>query len=382
MIKRLVFTIGLLTSSFLLAEAQSGSLTHDGESRTYIYNLPPGHDASGSYPLVLNLHGFGSNNLQQRFYSEMNTESDANGFIVVYPLGLAPNGLDNAWNSGWGTGVDDIGFLDKLIDEFINNFGANPDRVYSTGMSNGGFMSYTLACELEDKIAAIASVTGSMSVTTFNTCNPTRAMPVMQIHGTNDLTVPYIGNSTMTHVDTIMAYWAGNNNSPTTPTVEAVPNTVLEDSTTSEIYTYGYGDDSTQVILYKVTDGGHTWPGAFDLLGIRTSQDFRASAVIWEFFDEYDINGKRDKTVTSIRNERPEVQVNAYPNPFQESLTLTNVSAQATISIVDINGKVLIQEDVVSGSIHLNTAELATGTYFLTIDSKEGSSIQKVAKAY
>ena len=107
--------------------------------------------------------------------------------------------------------VDDIGFLNSLIDFLGNEYNIDLDRVYSTGFSNGGYMSYTLACELSDKIAAIASVTGSMYINQPILCNPERPIPVMQIHGTMDLTVPYIGSNTSESINDVISFWVNFN---------------------------------------------------------------------------------------------------------------------------------------------------------------------------
>ncbi len=366
--------------SFLQAQIQSGTLTHDGEVRDYFFYLPSDHNSTDKYPLVLNLHGRGSNAGQQQFLTDMNAVAEANGFITVNP-----DAISNEWNLLVGLGgVDDVGFLSALIDKFVADFGADPNRVYSAGMSLGGFMSHTLACEITDKVAAIASVTGSMAAPVFSNCTPTRPIPVMQMHGTADSVVQYTGAPEYAPIEDVVAFWVGHNNCPTTPEIASVPDNDMTDSTTAMKSTYSWGDDSSQVIFYRIEDGGHTWPGGLTLLlpGIGfTNQDYVASEVIWDFFDEYDINGKRDKTATSIKSLRPATEVLAFPNPFNESLKLSAVEQGATIRITDINGLIVLQEVSSNSNTRLNTANLASGTYFLTIEGNNGTSIQKIVKA-
>ena len=133
-------------------------------------------------------------------YTNFNYISDTAGFIVVYPEGTLLQGSTH-WNvGGWITGstTDDVGFSISLLDSISNEYNIDATRVYSTGMSNGGYMSFLLACQMSDKIAAIASVTGSMTPQTYNVCNPQHPTPILQIHGTSDQTVPYLGDPTWT----------------------------------------------------------------------------------------------------------------------------------------------------------------------------------------
>src|SRR4051812_1703298 len=188
-------------------KAQTDSFIVDGVYRNYIFHLPIGYNPANSYPLVLNLHGYTSNASQQMLYTQMNTSSDNNGYIVVYP-----NGIANYWNS-WGPaggtfGADDVKFLTELIDTISAHHHVNPKRVYSCGMSNGGYMSYTLACSIADRLAAIASVAGTMSNYTYSNCNPARKIPVMHVHGTSDPTVPYgTGATGSIGVEQTVAFW-------------------------------------------------------------------------------------------------------------------------------------------------------------------------------
>ncbi|MBK9457533.1 MAG: hypothetical protein IPO24_19130 [Bacteroidetes bacterium] len=116
-----------------------------------------------------------------------------------------------------GTGVDDVAFLSALIDSLDAEYNIDLNRVYSTGMSNGGFMSHALACELSNRIAAIASVTGSIDKDRMPFCDPQHNTPVMQIHGTADETVPYDGNFEFLPVDSVVSYWVKQNHCDATP---------------------------------------------------------------------------------------------------------------------------------------------------------------------
>ena len=152
------FLFLLLTSCLLHAVAQETiaiDLEFDGEDRDYRLRIPANFDGETALPLVFNLHGFTSNATQQELYSRMNVVADTAGFFICYA-----NGIGAAWNVGWdfGSSADDVGFINFLIDQISAEYPILSDQIYSCGMSNGGFMSYRLACELNQRIAAVASV--------------------------------------------------------------------------------------------------------------------------------------------------------------------------------------------------------------------------------
>src|SRR5258706_3847373 len=136
----------------------NGTIMHDGLQRDYILYVPASYVPGTPAPLVLNFHGYTSNAFEQMFYGDFRPIADTAGFLIVHPNGTVDQLGNQHWNVGWGTStVDDVGFTNALIDSLSAQYDINQDRVYSTGMSNGGFMSYKLACDLSNRIAAIAS---------------------------------------------------------------------------------------------------------------------------------------------------------------------------------------------------------------------------------
>ena len=273
-------------------EAIQGTIIHNDIERSYILYIPQSYNNQEDVPLVINLHGYTSNAGEQMIYSNFFALADTENFLIVHPMGTVNEFGEPFWNSFGAEGVDDIGFLSSLIDYLGSEYNINMDKVYSTGMSNGGFMSYTLACELSDKIAAIASVTGSMFNNQNLLCNCNHPMPVMQIHGTLDFVVPYNGNIEIESVDNVISYWVSFNQCDETPIYNDVPDINLIDLCQAEHYVYENGINGSTVELYKVIGGGHTWPGAgIPIAGSNTNQDFNATEKIWDFFSKYDLNG-------------------------------------------------------------------------------------------
>ncbi len=269
------------------------SLIHDGIEREYNLYIPDGYDENSNWPLVINLHGLGSDWVEQMVYSGFNDLADEYKFMVAYPQGLwVQVGTINSthWNADFGTGVDDVGFIDAMIEEIYNDFGLEYAQVYATGFSNGGFMSYKLACSLSDRIAAIASVAGSMSIEGLQNCNPLRQVPAMEFHGTADEVVPYEGiNGQVNPIPEVVDFWSSNNGCDQMNFIKEELEDIDEtDSSTVTLYHYNLCDAKSEVQLFIIDNGGHTWPGSFDVLDLgNTNKDIDASALIWEFFSTH-----------------------------------------------------------------------------------------------
>ena len=179
------------------------TLTHKALERYYIIYVPESGASEASMPILFALHGYGSTAETHKNYTNYQPLSETSKFIVIYPQGSYFQGAftsGNHWNVGsWtaGSTADDVDFINEVIDLVSKKESINQNRIYSSGMSNGGFMSYHLACNLSSRIAAIASVTGSMSKETLENCSPSHPTPILQIHGALDVTVPFDGDSTL-----------------------------------------------------------------------------------------------------------------------------------------------------------------------------------------
>ena len=345
------------------------TISHDGILRSYILYVPEVYTPGESVPLIINLHGYTSTAFEQMNYGDFRKISDTAGFLVVHPQGTIDAFGSTHWNVNWiGTGtVDDVSFLEALIDSLSSEYSINNERVFCTGMSNGGFMSYKLACELSNHIAAIASVTGSMNVNQTSNCAPQHPLPVMEIHGTADAVVPYNGNFLFETTENTIDYWVNFNECNPTPVVTPLPNTVLSDSTTVEHYLYANGNNGVEVEHYKVLNGGHTWPGSpYDSGNGYTNQDFNAAEKIWEFFNQYNIDGRIG--LTGIQDQQAStLEVRIFPIPAEEFVTIS-WSGEAILSIRIINSlgvSVLEQQVMGLSDVTLSTEAMNSGMYIL-----------------
>lgn len=347
----------------LSTHAQLMTMSYQDTTREFIVHLPTGYTAGSSLPLVFNHHGYTSNANQQMIYSGMNATADANNFIVVYP-----NGLNAQWNSGFvppynGTFPDDVGFISKIIDTMYQLYNINPARVYSCGMSNGGFQSYRLACDLENRIAAIASVTGSMTATMTSNCNLSRRVPVLEIHGTMDATVPYSGGNGIMATEDVVNFWVGKNSCSTTVRdTTNVPNTNMTDGSTVQKIKFHQCATGEQVWLYKVIGGAHTWPGSSITIG-TTNKDINASQEIWDFFKQYTINGP----ATSINETPADVELSLYPNPAGNTINVSANEYINSITVFNLLGEKVMQRNVNTTTAQLNIGDLYSGIYILSV---------------
>lgn len=352
---------GILLSSILISfscfsqQTINGTIVHDGIVRSYKLYVPAIYSSNIAVPLLFNFHGYTSNSNEQMFYGDFRNIADTANFLVVHPQGTLDNNNVNHFNVGWGgSTVDDVGFTEVLIDSLSAAYSIDQNRIYAVGMSNGGFMSFRLACELSNKIAAVGSVTGSMTPSTLGDCNASHPMPIIQIHGTTDLTVPYNGSAGWTaSVTNILNHWATFNNCSPAPTVVNVPNTNVLDGSTVEKYTYENGDNCSEVVHFKVTNGQHTWPGSiFNFAG--TNYDINASVEIWNFISKYDIFGLISCNPATIEDQFEMEDFQVYPNPCSESIHVDLKIAESSFyEIYSLYGQLLK-----SGFISMNTNEI------------------------
>jgi len=261
------------------------TMNHEGLEREYILYKPKNFSENG--PLVMMLHGYSSNNNNLLSYSKMNAIADQNGFMICYPQGAITYLTNQShWNANLQmSDVNDIDFLSDLVIEIQKQFKVSKENVFVAGMSNGGFMSYTLGCERSDIFKAVASVTGTMSGYDWENCSPEYKIPVMQISGTIDRTVPWDGTMNTAfgwggapHILDVMEFWS-DLNACTKDELINIPDIDKSDNSTVSLTKKKGGSYNNEVWFYKIEGGGHDWPGAWG------NKDIDASEEIWKFFD-------------------------------------------------------------------------------------------------
>jgi len=365
--KLLLVAVSILFFSTIDAQVENKTFFHDGVDREYIVYTPSSYDGIEPLPLLFCFHGFTSSANVIMLYSGINNLAESEGFIVVYPQGLLFGG-NTHWNVGGftlGSTVDDVDFIDKLLDDLILNYSIEESRVYSTGMSNGGFMSFLLACQLSDRFAAVASVTGSMTPQTFDQCNPERTVPVLQIHGDDDRVVPYNGAIWTKSIDDVMAYWSTHNNCDETSDLFNVNDSNTSDGSTVEQYVFDNGNQCSSVVHYKIKGGDHDWPGAWGNMDINGSNE------VWTFLSQYDLDGLIGCITSNTQSAITFDNYIVFPNP---SFDVLHVNMKEPLSkpykLLNINGSI-IKSGIIANLINqISIEDLNTGLYYLKVEDQ------------
>ncbi|MFO0936389.1 MAG: PHB depolymerase family esterase [Gemmataceae bacterium] len=271
-------------------------LTVENRERSYLLHIPKSYDPKSPTPVVLALHGAGMDGSMMVWFSGLNKKSDDAGFVVVYPSGTG-TGPFLTWNAGGFAGKmaegkpNDVVFISQMLDDLKTIITVDDKRVYACGMSNGGMMSYRLAAELSDRIAAVAPVAGTIAI---DESKPKRPVPVLHIHGSKDSIVPFEMTKGKTpafiklkSVEDSIQTWVKLNGCREKPKTETISKDGDEMKVTRTIY--GDGKENSEVVLVVVEGGGHTWPGQKPPVGFigKSTLTISANDLIWEFFQKH-----------------------------------------------------------------------------------------------
>ena len=388
-----ILFICFFSLSFLKAQqTESHNIVHDGLDREYHIYIPVSYDGATSVPLLFVFHGYGGNARDLMRWGDMRSVADTAGFILIVPQGYKDHRGSPHWNVGsWtiGSTVDDIGFIEKIINRTSDEFNLDLKRVYSYGHSNGGYFSFELACQLGNKIAAIGSIGGTMSTESYDSCEPSHNTSVITVHGTSDPIVYYTGGrpyNSKSQVETLR-YWVDFNNTNISPEIIEVPDSDKNDGSQVELYKYDGGTNGTSVHHFKVINGGHSWPGRYG------NMDIIATSEIWKFVSKFNIEGLISNESTYLEEEIKsgnsygiKLEQN-YPNPFnpstnidfylpemaQVSLTVYNHIGQKIINVVDrkfLKG---------NQSVMLNLNDFSSGLYLYKLATPEHSITKTMA---
>lgn len=276
-----------------------------GLERRYRVYVPKGYDDKSKTPVVVTFHGGGGNPESMIRLTGLNSKADEAGFIVVYPFGSGR--LENAmltFNGGECCGyamrreIDDVRFTRALLDDLATVANIDPNRVFATGLSNGGIMAHYVASELSDRVAAVAPVSGPLMMPAPNAKRP---VSVMHFHGTGDEFAPFHGGKgkgsplvpaklrpEFRSVEHTVQCWVKANGCLPKPKIERLPNKTA-DGMKSTRKTWSGGKDGSEVVLIEIEGGGHTWPGQKPIAAMLgpSTMDISANDLMWDFFQKH-----------------------------------------------------------------------------------------------
>lgn len=354
-----------------LSAQQTISWDFDGISREYRQYVPSSYDGSEAVPLVIALHGLGDN-INNFSGVGFQVLADTAGFITVYPQALVDQFTQStAWNSGAGTfgifpneTIDDVGFINAIIDTLSANYNIDQSRVFATGFSMGGFMTNRLACELNDRIAAFASVAGTIGEGV--NCNPGTDVKICHFHGTADGTVGYgiDGGGTTDNlfgmsVVEYFGFWTSNNGCGAVSLQGAFPDNA-SDGKTVDYTELGSCDNDSRVVHYKAHGADHEW-------FFEPNNDITYTIEIWKFFLGQTPSGLVASSIAENNIEK----IGIYPNPVSDILNLDLIDAKVlTVSIYSTTGQ-LVREMSNSNS-RIDVSELHDGLYQVVVTTENG----------
>ncbi|MBN2160106.1 MAG: dienelactone hydrolase family protein [Spirochaetes bacterium] len=278
------------------------SITVGRLERSYELYLPSRNTGEERLPLVIVLHGANACGTVMSLYTGFNEYAERINFIALYPNALGPY-----WNDGrvdmhspaFKMNVNDVAFISRLVSLVVLQYHVDPKRVYIAGFSNGGMMALRLGIELSGRLAAVASVGGTLP-RHVAMMTPREPVPVLLIHGSDDPTVPWTGGKlisggrrrgeVLSIIDTA-AYFAVKNRCGVQPKMRVLDDRHHEDGTLVFHVAYPCGDPEREVLLLSIQGGGHTWPGAKfsapETKVGKTCRDINATEIICEFFSRH-----------------------------------------------------------------------------------------------
>lgn len=289
--KALIYIIILFTTFSIFAQAMDieDTLMIYGRNRFYKTHLPLRYDFQKKYPVVFVFHGgLGNPDLTEK-QTGFSKKADEEGFIVVYPYGTGSFDKKlltwNTWNCcGYADkkNINDVDFTKAVLAEIKSKYSVDEKRIYAAGLSNGGMMCYLIACELSEHFAAVAPVAGAMFDTT--SCNPKSEVSLIIFNSIDDLHVPYnggVGEESIVEVEYLPVEITVN------LWVKKYDGFFMSKSESSFFHKTNYkNNNGTEIVLYKMLSGGHSWPGGEKIRKFADNplKNVSATDLIWEFF--------------------------------------------------------------------------------------------------
>lgn len=357
-----LFVLFVILFSYNVFSQTLVTFSFDGQTRRYYKYVPNIYDSLKPIPVVFCLHGLGDNidnfiNIAMHLLGEVDT------FITIYPEALSsPYG--NAWNAGINymgsiinENINDVDFLMAITDSLQIIYNIDTERIYFCGLSLGGFMAQRMACERSDKIAAVASVAGTIG-NSLN-CTPSRPIAICHFHGTNDQVVYYTNNLFGLDAEELVSFWINNNHCDTNYIYKTYPD-VANDGIVVESYYSNSPNNLADVMFYKAIGAGHVWL-------YTPVNDISYTIEIWNFLKKFRLSSSQNI------NDFSEHNIQIFPNPTNSILTITfplqYMNDFNLIEIYNTLGELVYSQKIHSlqNQITINLSDLSEGIYFLEI---------------
>jgi polyhydroxybutyrate depolymerase len=372
-----ILLLNLFTAYALSAQWSNKTLTFGATTRNYRVYQSPNYNASNPAALIIALHGLGDN--MTNFSAGLNFSSiaDTANIICIYPQALSDPFVGAAWNSSAGTlgyypnsSIDDVGFIQALMDSAISTYAIDLSRIYVCGFSMGGFMTQKLALQANSRIAAFVSLSGTIG-SGISSLNPGRQVPLAHFHGTADSVVTYSNGQYGWDVDSLVNFWVNNNACTPSPNIYNYPD-IANDGLTVERHEYGNGNPASDFWLYKINGGAHT------VLGLPQN-DINQTLEVWLFLNRY-----RLSPTSSLNPVTSKDLLSIYPNPAQSKVHFQVSEWQngnsASVFMYNLQGALLLNTPITSGTMEIDVEHLPAGMYMLKVIQGEDSQVIRLVK--
>ncbi|MCO5249284.1 MAG: T9SS type A sorting domain-containing protein [Chitinophagales bacterium] len=370
------FSLLLLLSSFIFPQKmfaawENRTMRMDNANRQYRIYTPLNYNPAKNYSLVVGIHGLGDNmtNFGNAFW-EFQRIADSSDIILVFPQGVDNAIIGTGWNAGAGflgifpsENVNDVAFINAVTDSMQANFPIIKSQTYLFGFSNGGFMVQRIACEANERYAAIASIAGTIGVK-ITTCKPERTLPILHFHGTADVNVGYGVTLFGMNVENLLKVWIENNGCDKEPLKENIPDTKSDGY---QIRKYTYLNCNERLVHFKVNNADH-------ILLTKDKNDISYSEEMWNFFQP-------KRVPTAVKNLSA-AEITIYPNPAKDDIrfdlqTVKNIE-NMDVNILDYSGRLVSKLPANNiGLYHYNTSNLPNGIYLLQVIGKSSAVVKK-----
>ena len=365
----------------LNAQWSTKSFVYQAKTRQYMVYKPSNYNASNPASMVVTLHGLGDN-MSNFSTIGFNYIADTANIIVVVPQAIDDptlasfygTGNGTAWNSGAGfsgfypnSTVDDVGFLNNLIDTIKANFSIDPSRVYMCGFSMGGFMTERMALQSNTEIAAFGSWSGTFG-SGITVHSPGRSVPIAHFHGTLDSMVYFHGDQYGNDPDSLIHFWVKNNGCSVVPDSSRYPD-IANDTITVDLFKYSGSNINNDVWFFRMNGATHT-------LLFKPTNDINETVETWLFFRRH-----RNMTAGIQTQNIFENNIQAYPNPAHHfvDVILPETSEVYNVELFSAQGERLYSKQV-HGSLHqiLLNDKFTSGIYFLRVTGNSINASQRI----
>lgn len=356
----------MLWSSIVFAQMVVKRIVHDGTMREYAVFVPRSYPSIEPCPVVVNFHGDGYSGSQQAAMSSFNSIADTANCIVVYPEALPDGAGVQRWHPEASSAIDDVGFIDRLLDTLSADYRIDSDKVYAIGFSTGGAFCYTLSCRLSHRFGGMAIVSGALRRDLFHSCS-TDPMPFLQIHGTSDTIIPQHGNTTYISVHEVIRYWTQRNGTDTVGVYISLANIVLNDQSTVDVGQF-HSSSCYPLNQIIVNNGGHSWPGSGLFISGNTNMDFSASHTIWGFL-------AHSNCITSAHELPSKPRLKTYVATLTQTLHWEGeASDRYTLTIYNASGQAVAR--VAAGQSYYSLVALPRGWYLAVWEDQHRRHLQ------